>query len=239
MVASNRNKSNSTLLSDIPLLVTEKYKSYRDSLEKNYSETSEGAVVEEKTKDLAIVADKAKEFARNREFYQLYSAIVDSVSKIESLNSSAHPNNYRLPDRIAKSLIDSIEVHARSLNILLASSEHLRDIGNYDGSSKKELKQWAEALENLGDAFEDNITFFSIDSLESIRNSLFRVIAISQQKESDSQTRRNTKNSYRIRIRNAAGFMCRAIDFEIEEAEAEDREILASLASANHPVFFE
>jgi hypothetical protein len=46
----------------------------------------------------------------------------------------------------------------------------------------------------------------------------------------------NVKESCRIRIRNAAGFISRVIDSVVEESDAEDSEILTAIATANHPV---
>lgn len=240
MAVLDRNKSHNNLLSDIPLILKKEYEGYVDSLENSYSENCENAFLEEKTADIAVIADKAQEFAQKHEFYCLYNAIVDSVNKINTLRNSPQYQNYRVPDRVARVLIASIKVHENNLKVILNSCQDLLGIDSYNSnSSKKELKKWAEALENLGDAFEDNIEFFTINFLENLRNLLFKIIETSQKKEPDSQTRKNIKNSYRIRIRNAAGFMCRMIDFAIEEAEAEDREILATITSANHPVFFE
>lgn len=240
MAVLDRNKSQDPLLNNIPVKLQKEYTSYLNSLEKTYSQNSEDAVVEEKTADIAIIADRAEEFAKKREFYQLHNAVAHAFEKINALRNSDRQHSYRLPERIQRSLVASIDIHKRNLEIISSSCLELLDLTNYNiNSSKKDLKKWAEALENLGDAFEDNLDFFSIEYLENFRSFLFQILEISQQKDSESQTIKNIKNSYRIRIRNAAGFMCRMIDFAIEEAEAEDREILASITSANHPVFFE
>jgi hypothetical protein len=235
MAVLDRNKSPDTLLNNIPVKLQKEYTSYLNSLEKTYSQNSEDAVAEEKTADIAVIVNRAEEFAKKREFYQLHNAVAHAFEKIDALR-----NSDRLPEQIKSSLVASIDVHKRNLEIISSSCLDLLDLTNYNiNSSKKDLKKWAEALENLGDAFEDNLDFFSIEYLEDFRDFIFQILEISQQKDLESPTIKSGKNSYRIRIRNAAGFMCRMIDFEIEEAEAEDREILASITSANHPVFFE
>jgi hypothetical protein len=135
-------------------------------------------------------------------------------------------------------LRNSISLHTRNLKVILASSKALLDVANYNGnSSKRDLLKWAEALENLGDVIEDNIEFFSVDFLEQIQVLALDLIRISRRKQSDSQKRVNVKDSCRIRIRNAAGFLSRLIDSVVEESDAEDREILTAISSANHPVF--
>jgi hypothetical protein len=137
-------------------------------------------------------------------------------------------------------LRESISLHTKSLEIILSSSKALLNLDTYnENSGKKDLIKWAEALENLGDAIEDNIDFFSIDFLERIQFFVFDIILTSKKKQSNYQTRTNVKESCRIRIRNAAGFIYRLIDSVVEESDAEDREILTAIATANHPVFFE
>ena len=65
------------------------------------------------------------------------------------------------------------------------------------------------------------------------------MIQVSQQKSFNAQTRSDVKDSYRIRVRTAAGFLSSLIDLAIAESDEEDCEILTAIATANHPVFFE
>jgi hypothetical protein len=206
----------------------------------SYSEDCEKAAIAEETSEIKVIAERAKDFAENRQFYKFYNALGHALEKIELFNSSRKDDGYYLPSSIGNLLRESISLHTRNLEIILASSQALLDVGKYnENSSKKDLIKWSEALENLGDAIEDNIEFFSVDFLEQIQLLALDLIRTSRRKQSNSQTRVNVKDSCRIRIRNAAGFISRLIDSVVEESDTEDREILAAIASANHPVFFE
>jgi hypothetical protein len=48
------------------------------------------------------------------------------------------------------------------------------------GTIERMSGKWAEALENLGDAIEDNIEFFSVDFLEQIQVLALDLIQISR-----------------------------------------------------------
>jgi hypothetical protein len=218
----------------------QEYANIINSLEKNYSEDCEKAAVSEEILDIKIIADKAKQFAENRKFYKLHNAVGHACSKIESFKNTRQINGYGLPSVITNSLIDSIKIHTRSLDILGTGFRNIVDISRYsENSNKKDLKRWAEALEGVGNALEDNLEFFSLDLLEEFQVSLFKVIQVSQHKLSTSTTRLDAKDSYRIRVRNSAGFLSRLIDLAIAESDEEDCEILTAIVNANHPVFFE
>ena len=66
-------------------------------------------------------------------------------------------------------------------------------------------------------------------------------IAIQQSRQKNSNldsTDTGKKDSYRIRIRNAAGFISRLIDAAIDDSDAEEEEVFETISKANHPVFF-
>lgn len=223
--------------------VTNSLQEYADiinSLEKNYSKDCEKAAVSEEISEIKIIVDQAKEFAENRKFYKLHNAVGHVCSKIEAFKNNRQINGYGLPSVISNSLTASIEIHTNSLKILMVGFKNIVDISRYsENSNKKDLKRWAEALEAVGNALEDNLEFFSLDLLEEFQTLLFKVIQVSQQKSFNAQTRSDVKDSYRIRVRTAAGFLSSLIDLAIAESDEEDCEILTAIATANHPVFFE
>jgi hypothetical protein len=240
MAVLEQNQLTNNLLNSIPDLLQREYANIVKLLEKSYSEDCEKAAIAEETSEIKVIAERAKEFADNRQFYKFHNALGHALEKIEIFNSSRPEDGYYLPSSIGNLLRESISLHTKNLKVILASSKALLNIANYsENSGKKELLKWAEALENLGDAIEDNIEFFSVDFLEQIQALSLDLIQTSRKKQSNSQTRTNVKDSCRIRIRNAAGFISRLIDSVVEESDAEDREILAAISTANHPVFFE
>jgi hypothetical protein len=240
MAVLEQNQLTNNLLNSIPDLLQKEYADAINFLEKSYSEDCEKAAIAEETSEIKVIAERAKEFAENRQFYKFHNALGHALEKIEIFNSSRLDNGYYLPSSIGNLLRDSISLHTRNLKVILASSKALLDVAKYnENSNKKDLLKWAEALENLGDAIEDNIEFFSVDFLEQIQVLALDLIQTSRQKQSNSQTRVNVKDSCRIRIRNAAGFISRLIDSVVEESDAEDLEILTAISTANHPVFFE
>jgi hypothetical protein len=240
MAVLEQNQLTNNLLNSIPDSLQREYANIFKLLERSYSEDCEKAAIAEETSEIKVIAERAKEFAENRQFYKFHNALGHALEKIEIFNSSRQDHGYYLPSSIGNLLRDSISLHTRNLKVILASSKALLDVAKYnENSSQKDLLKWAEALENLGDAIEDNIEFFSVDFLEQIQVLVLDLIQLSRRKQSNSQTRTNVKESCRIRIRNAAGFISRLIDSVVEESDAEDREILTAIATANHPVFFE
>ncbi|PSB54803.1 hypothetical protein [Chamaesiphon polymorphus] len=234
-----QDKSTDKILTSVTNSLQE-YADIINSLEKNYSKDCEKAAVSEEISEIKIIADKAKEFAENRKFYKLHNAVGHAWSKIESFKNTRQINGYGLPFAISNSLTASIGIHTRSLEILVNGFRNIVDISRYsENSNKKDLKRWAEALEAVGNALEDNLEFFSLDLLEEFQTLLFKVIQVSQQKSSNSQTRSDVKDSYRIRVRTSAGFLSSLIDFALAESDEEDCEMLTAIANANHPVFFE
>jgi hypothetical protein len=236
MAVLEQNQLTNNLLNSISYLLQKEYADAIKFLERSYSEDCEKAAIAEETSEIKVIAERAKEFAENRQFYKFHNALGHALEKIKIFNNSRQNDRYYLPTSIGNLLRESISLHTRNLKVILSSSKALLDVAKYnENSSKKDLLKWAEALENLGDAIEDNIEFFSVDFLEQIQVLALDLIQISRRKKSNSQTRVNVKDSCRIRIRNAAGF----IDSVVEESDAEDLEILTAIATANHPVFFE
>jgi hypothetical protein len=240
MAVLEQNQLTNNLLNSIPDSLQKEYANIVKLLERSYSEDCEKAAIAEETSEIKVIAERAKEFAENRQFYKFHNALGHALEKIEIFNGSRQDDGYYLPSSIGNLLKESISLHTRNLEVILASSKLLLDVNKYnENSSKKDLMKWAEALENLGDAIEDNIEFFSVDFLERIQLLALDIIRVSRKKQSTSQTRTNVKESCRIRIRNAAGFISRLIDSVVEESDAEDREILTAISTANHPIFFE
>jgi hypothetical protein len=240
MAVLNISKSAENSFNSVSNLLQKEYASIIEVLEKAYSNNCGEASLAEKTSEIKIIADRAQEFAEKHQFFRLYNAVSHAFEKIETLKNSQKDNDFNLPKSINVSLINSIMIHMESIKSLFVSCQNIIDIRRYgDNSSKKDLIRWAEALEILGDSLEDNIDFFNIENLEEIQFLMSNLVQLSRNKQSNFQTRTNVKDSYRIRIRNAAGFIFKLIDSVMEESEEEEREILAVISSANHPAFFE
>lgn len=213
-----------------------------DALEKNYLEKSLSASADcDKTHILAIV-DRASEFTEKRHFYYLHNAVGYAIEEIKKFHDNHSKEGFFLPNDVYTTLKKFLKIHRGSLIKLDNELNALKSIKKYNAhSSKAELKRWAENLESLGDVFEDNILFFDIDTLEHKIQPLLR-LAIQQSRQKNSNlanTDTGTKDSYRIRIRNAAGFISRLIDAAIDDSDAEEEEILKTISEANYPAFFE
>jgi hypothetical protein len=207
-------------------------------LEKTYLANCQDAAVAEESSEIKIIVDKAENFAKSHQYYQLYNSVIEAFDKIQSFRQSRQDSGYCLPDDINNRLKEYIGIHQRSIKTIIDSCMSWQDIVSYtENSQTRDLKKWAEALEKFGDAFEDNIEFFSVDFLERFQPAFWNIIEKSQKKSSELKTRRNAKESYRIRIRNAAGFMSNLIDHVIEESNAEEREISASIQASSQLVF--
>lgn len=222
MAVLDISKSTENSFNSVSNLLQKEYASIIEVLEKVYSNNCGEASLAEKTSEIKIIADRAQEFAEKHQFFRLYNAVSHAFEKIETLKNSQKDNDFNLPKSINTSLINSITIHVKSIKALFVSCQNIIDIRRYtDNSSKKDLIRWAEALEILGDSLEDNIEFFNIENLEEIQFLMSDLVQLSRNKQSDFKTRINVKDSYRIRIRNAAGFIFKLIDSVIEESEEE------------------
>ena len=217
------------------------------ALEREYSVNSQAAAVSEEIAEIQVIVDRAKEFATQRQFYQLHNAIIHVLDRMKTFRVSRQESGYYLPPSISVSIKECIERHKQSLTAFSKSTSNLFSLfiwlekrdGNINKGRNKELKIWAESIESFGDFLEDNIDFFSVDFLERIQRGFFPVIEEFQKKPPASKTIEKVRESYRIRIRNAAGFISNLIDYAVAESNAEEREILMEIETANHPAFFE
>lgn len=237
-IANSLNREYSDLIAYIDSIAT---------LERKYAVDCQEAAVSEEVAEIQVIVDRAKEFAAQRQFYQLQNAIFHAWDKIKTFQSARQACGYYLPIEINNSLKECVSIHQHSLQTGLRSLIDLFDLviwlstesKNRNTNRNKNLKKWAESLETFGDYFEDNIYLFGADALERFQVIFFAIIEEFQQKPPISKTRANVRESYRIRIRNAAGFISSLIDYTVAESNAEDREILAAIETANHPAFFE
>lgn len=230
------NREMSIIESSLKLL--EKY----STLEKKYSEKSLSANASCDRNHILTIVDKAKEFTEKRQFHCLNNAVDYAIKEIVKFHENHSKDGFSLPEEVYTKLIGYVRIHRKSLRELEEGLIVLNSINKYNAhSSNKELKRWAENLESLGDVFEDSISFFDIDTLEKkIQPLLNFAIQQSCQKNSNlNSTDIGTKDSYRRRIRYAAGFISRVIDTAIDDSDAEEEEILKTISEANYPTFFE
>jgi hypothetical protein len=232
------NKTTDIFLETINDVLNKEYVDIIQCLEKTYLANCQDAAAAEESLEIKIIVDRAENFAKNHQYYQLYNAVIEAFDKIQSFRQSRQDSGYCLPNDISNRLKEYIGIHQRSAKLIIDSFINWKDIFFYtENSQTKDLKRWAEALEQFGDAFEDNIEFFSVDFLENFQPVFWDIIKKSQKKSSEFKTRRNAKESYRIRIRNAAGFMSSLIDHVREESDTEEREISAAIQSSSQLVF--
>jgi hypothetical protein len=232
------NKTTDIFLETINDVLNKEYVDIIQCLEKTYLANCQDAAVAEESSEIKIIVDRAENFAKNHKYYQLYNSVIEAFDKIKSFQQSRQDSGYCLPNDINSRLKEYIGIHQKSVKTIVDSCRSWQDIISYtENSQTKDLKRWAESLEQFGDAFEDNIEFFSVDSLESFQPAFWDIIEKSQKKSFELKTRRNAKESYRIRIRNAAGFMSSLIDHVIEESDTEEREISAAIQSSSQLVF--
>jgi len=209
-----------------------------DSLNKVYLTQSTGAAEHCDYTHILTILDRTKEFSENREFYKLNNAIEHALSEIQKFLESRpteNPGFQNIIDLLGQYINKSCE----SIELLKRSCEQLKNIDEYNilATDEESLKTWAESLEQFGDALEDNIELFSIEALELIQSLMDYIIKKSQKKSPNISP--NVRNSYRIRIRNAAGFIYRLVEYVKELSNFDEQEILREIATANHPAFFE
>jgi hypothetical protein len=209
-------------------------------LEQCYEVESDEALAAGHKTDIQVLVDKAREFTEKHLFYQLNQAIEAALAEITAFHNLHHSKGHFLPSRVYDDFRSFLSKHGESLADLRTGVETLREITQYSDYSKTDnLGKWAEGLECFGDALEDNLPFFDFDTLEALEPLLYEVIQQAQKKSSNLKARENKKERFRIRIRNAAGFLARLIESLREESEAEDQEIMVAISTANHPAFFE
>ena len=209
-------------------------------LEKNYELKSDEAVASDDTTAIKVLVDRAREFTENHLFYQLNQITEVVLIEIKKFHALHHEKGYFLPSTVYNSFKEFLSVHERTLTGLRAGVKTLEKISEYNDFTKTDqLGEWAEGLERFGDALEDNIPFFDFETLEALLPLLYDVIKQSRKKSGTVKTIESRKESFRVRIRNAAGFLTRLIESLREESEAEDQEIMQAISTANHPVFFE
>ncbi len=151
---------------------------------------------------ILTIVDRVKEFGDNRKFYELNHAVEHVLSEIKKFYESHIETDSRL-EPIFESLGQYISKHTESIRVLKDSYESLQSISEYSPNSNEEsLKTLAESLEQFGDSLEDNIEFIDIDWLKNLQLAMYRIIEESQKKSIEIKP--NTKDLYRIRIRNAA-----------------------------------
>ncbi|MBE9014290.1 hypothetical protein IQ250_29295 [Pseudanabaenaceae cyanobacterium LEGE 13415] len=209
-------------------------------LEQSYELESDEALAACDRANIQVLVDKAREFTEKHLFYQLNQATEAALAEIKAFHNLHRSKGHSLPSTVFDDFRSFLEKHEASLADLRAGVEALEEITQYSDFSKtNSLAKWADGLERFGDALEDNLPFFDFDTLEALEPLLYEVIQQTRKKSSNLKTRENKRERFRIRIRNAAGFLARLIESLREESEAEDQEIMAAISTANHPAFFE
>lgn len=195
-------------------------------------------------KEIKDIAGNIKILFEKREWHQVYNAIDHAIFAIKSfVELNSQDATY-----IDRETIDFLREKAinlyRDFRILDNNWNSLKIIiAKYCSYSERDLfyleedflKVFSEKLETFGDKLEDYIDFFDIETLQDIQVIMSDIIDQSRQKNIALSTPTDSKNSFRVRIRNAAGFIDRLIDFVVEESESEDQEILEVIA--NHSNF--
>jgi hypothetical protein len=211
-----------------------------DSLEQSYRQDSDAAVAADHKATIQVLVDKARKFTEKHLFYQLNQVTEHALSEIKSFRKLHYAKGYLLPSEVFGDLRSFLSVHERTLVNLREGLEVLQEIREFSEFTKTDkLGEWAEKLEMFGDALEDNIPFFNIETLERLQPLLYDVIKQARKKSAHWKSDEHKKEGFRVRIRNAAGFLVRLIDSLREESEVEDQEIMEAISTANHPVFFE
>jgi hypothetical protein len=212
-----------------------------ESLESIYSDESVDASLSEGVNEIRAILDKSTDFAEKRQYTELYHANQHCAYKINEFHSLAKTRGHKIPKEIYKKLRSLIDIHINSLDVFLNSLLAIKNFDSYsvEHSRTKDLELWANALESLGDVMEDNIGLISIEILQDIQPLFWIGIERSQHKTFERRTRVNRKDSYRIRIRNASGFISSLIDNVVEQSEIEEDRMMLAVATANHPIVFE
>jgi hypothetical protein len=186
--------------------------------------------------EIREILQAAQKFADERHFYKLHDAVSHAFSKIDTFEERHHCR-CQLPLEVNETLRECVDVYTATSQVLTNSMKDLHDLLQYNSESKTEdLERWARSIEKFGDALEDNVEFFSIDKLKAIQEMFFEVIEKTQKKSPSTQTRKDGSDTYRIRVRNAAGFITKLIDYQVEAADAEESEILEAIQKANYPL---
>jgi uncharacterized protein (DUF885 family) len=188
---------------------------------------------QEAAEEIKEILLKAKEFADSRQFYSLNDAVSHAFDKIKTFEKQ-HQCGCQLPPDVNRVLRDYVDICEATSRLLSDSLDNLHDVIQYNSESTTEdLQRWAQSIEKFGDVLEDSIEFFGISTLEGVIQPLFlEIIEKTQKKSSGLETSDSIKDAYRIRIRNAAGFIVKLIDYTVEEATAETNEISAAILVA-------
>lgn len=195
-------------------------------------------------KEIKDIAGNIKILFEKREWHQVYNAIDHAIFAIKSfVELNSQDATYIDRETIAFLREKAINLY-RDFRILDNNWNSLKIIiAKYCSYSERDLfyleedflKVFSEKLETFGDKLEDYIDFFDIETLQDIQVIMSDIIDQSRKKNIAFSTPTDSKNSFRVRIRNAAGFIDRLIDFVVEESESEDQEILEVIA--NHSNF--
>ncbi|MGK7958867.1 MAG: hypothetical protein AB4063_26940 [Crocosphaera sp.] len=212
-----------------------------ESLEEKYTSDSSSANAACDYTSILVIVDKVKEFADNRQFYQLHNAIDHAVDEFKKIDAVHQDKDYILSLKILgdikyglNQLLNAFKVCKDSWKLVIESVDNY-----YKMKDKESLKQWAENLEIFGDCLEDLIKFFDFNLITKVQSIMLKIIDECSKKSPEIDIKTDTEECYRIRIRNAAGFIYRLIEFVMEEAEQEDQQILNGMTKTNYSDSFE
>jgi len=196
------------------------------SLERQFCDVSDEATASDEITRLQRLADEIREFTLNKKLYQLKQVIGVTLDEAKSFcETFSQP----LPDCIFTALSEGIETLIKSLKLAQQSAEKLKFIENFDeNSSEKQLRNWAINLEILAEELENCLPFITLEILESIEKNCETIVLKARRKGKDAKTKRE---SYRRRLRFAAGFVLNLVEMTRENALAEDEEVLQALQS--------
>lgn len=200
------------------------------SLERQFSSVSDEAIASDTITRLQRLADEVREFTTSKKTYQLNQVVEIAVDEIRSFSQSEFCRP--LPEDVFETLETGIKTLSASLEVTLQSVNKLRSVGKLDtNTNEKQLKIWAINLELLAEEIENNLPFISPEMFDNLEKFFESIVLRSQRKESNARTK---KESYRRRLRFAAGFVLNLIEMERDEALEEDKVVLQIMQSLSH-----
>ena len=187
----------------------------------NHSETA--LICDERTR-LQRLADEIREFSEDKKLYQLKQVVEITLDEAKEFQDGF---NEPAPDSVFEALETAIKTFKDSFHLVLRAAKYLRSVKKLDeNSTTPQLRIWAESLEILGEEIENNFPLIESEALDAIEEVCETIVLKTRSKGKNAK---NKRESYRRRLRFAAGFILNLVETAREEAEEEDELLLQEM----------
>lgn len=194
------------------------------TLEKRIQAVSSPTAIADGITRLQGLADEIRELTRARKFYQLNQAIATTANAIKAFPETCCQ---AIPVDVFEAVNTGVQALENSLDLISNASEQLNLIEDLsEDSSLKQLRNWTTYLEILAEELEDHLPFLSAEVFDCLERLAETIVLKSRKRGADART---TRESYRRRLRFAAGFILNLVETAREEALEEDEAVLQDM----------